>query len=419
MSDLLFNQTLEQASFQELLTMMAVALGCGLVIGLERERSKQRENPNSFAGVRSFAICALMGALCFALGTVIGIVGAIIVGAITVFSLRNQIDDPGVTTELAFVMTYFIGALCIWHAPFAAGLSVILTIILMLKHPIHGFASQWITEHEFRDGLFLLALILVALPLTPNTPLWGTVLNPHIILKLLALILAVQALAHISKRLLSAKNALILSALASGFVSSTATIASLGIEIRAGRAEAVPNAGAALLSCVATLLQLLLIVAGINLNWLKLIILPALAAISILILWALWLMRKTKPSTPTEHPDGRMFSLKEAAIIAATLTIIQAVVYGLSLLLGDAGLIIGTLLASLFEIHAAIAAIVVQGDTANHTIVYALILGMAAHAIAKSINAGLTGGGKYALAFAPAQILHMLVFILILWWMIP
>jgi hypothetical protein len=56
-------------------------------------------------------------------------------------------------------MTYFIGALCLWHAPFAAGLSVILTIILMLKHPIHGFASQWITEREFRDGLFLLALL--------------------------------------------------------------------------------------------------------------------------------------------------------------------------------------------------------------------------------------------------------------------
>lgn len=418
MPNSLYDLTILQASFQELLTIMAAALGCGLLIGLERERSKQRENPRSFAGVRSFVICALMGALCFAFGTALGIVGALIIGAITVFSIRNQVDDLGITTELAFVMTYFIGALCLWHAAFAAGLSVILTIILMLKHPIHGFASQWITEREFRDGLFLLALILIALPLTPNIPLWGTVLNPHIILKLLALILAVQALAHIAKRLLSSQNALILSALASGFVSSTATIASLGMEVRAGRAEAVPNAGAALLSCVATLLQLLLIVAGISLTWLKLIIFPAFAAMTILVLWALWLMRKTKPSAPTEHPDGRMFSLKEAAIIAATLTIIQAAVYGLGLVLGDAGLIIGTLLASLFELHAAMAAIVVQGGPDNSTLVYALILGMAAHAIAKSVNAALTGGRKYAFAFAPAQILHMLVFVASLWWLI-
>jgi uncharacterized membrane protein (DUF4010 family) len=414
----IFNLTVQQASFQELLTIMAAALGCGLLVGLERERSKHRDNPNSFAGVRSFAICALMGALCFSFGIAIGLIGAVIIGGITIFSLRYQVDDFGVTTELAFVMTYFIGALCLWHPPFAAGLSVILTIILMMKHSIHGIASQWITENEFRDGLFLLALILVALPLTPNIPLWGTVLNPHIILKLLALILAVQALAHIAKRLLSSRNALILSALASGFVSSTATIASLGMEVRAGRAEPIPNAGAALLSCVATLLQILLIVAGISLSWFKIIILPACAAMTVLVLWALWLMRKTKPSAPIEKPDGRMFSLKEAAIIAITLTLIQAAIYGLSLLLGKAGLIMGTLLASLFEIHAAMAAIVVQGGPENNTLIFALIIGMAAHAIAKSVNAALTGGHQYALAFAPAQILHMLVFIGLLWWMI-
>ena len=86
-------------------------------------------------------------------------------------------------------------------------------------------------------------MLLIALPLTPNKALWGAVLNPYVILKLLTLILAVQALAHIAKRLLSSKNAMLLSSLASGFVSSTATIASLGLEVRNGRAEAKANAG--------------------------------------------------------------------------------------------------------------------------------------------------------------------------------
>ncbi len=134
-------------------------------------------------------------------------------------------------------MTYFIGALCLWNIPLAAGLSVILTGLLMTKHTMHGIVSQWITEAELRDGLFLLALVLIALPLTPNTALWGNVLNPYVILKLLILILSVQALAHIAKRLLSSSNALMLSAIASGFVSSTATIASLGMEVRAGRGD--------------------------------------------------------------------------------------------------------------------------------------------------------------------------------------
>src|SRR5699024_161994 len=107
----------------------------------------------------------------------------------------------------------------------------------------------------------LLALLLIALPLMPNKPLWGAVLNPYVILKLLILILVVQSVAHIAKRLLSRNKALILSAVASGFVSSTATIASLGMEVRQGHGDAKSNAGAGLFSCVATLLQLLIIVA--------------------------------------------------------------------------------------------------------------------------------------------------------------
>ena len=102
-------------------------------------------------------------------------------------------------------MTYFIGALCIWNISLAAGLAVIMTTILIAKQSMHGIASQWITESELRDGIFLLALLLIALPLVPNKPFWGPVLNPHVILKLLTLILFVQALAHIAKRLLSSK----------------------------------------------------------------------------------------------------------------------------------------------------------------------------------------------------------------------
>lgn len=403
-------------SYHDLFTIIAAALGCGLLIGLERERSKQRENQRSFAGLRSFAICSIFGAVCFLFGPYFGIVGALITGAVVAYSIKNQTDDPGVTTEIAFILTYFIGGMCLWNIPFATGLSVILTILLMTKHSMHGIAGKWITESEFRDGIFLLALLLIALPLTPNKPLWGSVLNPYVVLKLLTLILAVQALAHIAKRLLSTKNALLLSSLASGFVSSTATVASLGLEVRNGRADAKANAGAALMSCVATLLQLMIIVIGVSISWFKVIVLPSLLAITVLVIFALWLMRNTQPIEANKSTDSRMFSLKEAAIIAGSLTLIQAGVYGLNLLLGDAGLIAGTLLASLFEIHGALATIVIQGEPSNAVLSLAFLLGLAAHAVAKSINALISGGGRYALVFAPIQILHMLIFIVIFIW---
>ena len=113
-----------------------------------------------------------------------------------------------------------------------------------------------------------------------------------------------------------------------------------------------------------------------------------------------------------------MFSFKNAIVITVALSTIQAAVYGLNLWLGNSGLIIGTFIASLFEIHAAIAAIVVQGDpnTAQATpLLIALMVGLCAHAMSKSINAGLTGGYKYALAFVPAQIFHMAILVILVW----
>jgi len=407
--------TLTIEPVQNLITAAAAALGCGLLIGLERERSKQRENQHSFAGIRSFAICSLLGAICFSFGLSMGLVGALIIGGISIISTNKQIDDPGVTTELAFILTYFIGGLCLWHIPYAAALTVVLTFLLMTKHSMHGVAVKWITELEFKDGIFLLALLLIALPLTPDRDLWGSVLNPYIILKLLTLILAIQALAHVAKRILPSHHAMFLSALASGFVSSTATIASLGIEVRHGRGDAKENAGAALISCVATLVQLLIIVAGVSFSWLKILLVPSIIAIIILIIPGIWLMRNTQSRDKVKSTDTPMFSLKEAGIIVVTLTIIQALVYGLSLWLGDAGLIAGTVLSSMFEMHAAMAAVVMQGNPTNPILLLALLLGLATHAISKSINAAITGGFQYALAFVPTQIIHMTVLIVLIY----
>lgn len=413
------NILLQSLTFQELLTIILSALGCGLLIGLERERNKNTRNEQSFAGLRSFTISALLGALCFVIHPYVGVVGAIAVSLFCLYSLSQQKEDIGSTTELAFLMTYLIGAACIWNIPLAASMAVLLTLILMGKTSLHRFAGKTIRDYELRDGLLLLALILIALPIMPNKPLWGSVLNPYVILKLLVLILIVQSMAHVAKRILSNDKALILSALASGFVSSTATIASLGMQVRSEEAIAKVNAGAALMSCVATLMQLLLIVSGVSLMWFKLLFVPSLAGIGILCAaTGLFMYRSNHSDTrlikQVDQADDRMFSLKEAVIIAVSLTLIQAGIYGANLILGDKGLILSTFLASLFEVHAAMAGVVVQGNPANLTLIYAVVIGLAAHALSKSINAFLTGGWKFFLYFAPVQVVHMAVVIMLI-----
>lgn len=111
------NTVLLDLSFQELLRVMVSALGCGLLIGLERERHNRKESEPSFAGLRSFTICALLGAVCFLLHLAVGILGAFSVTTFCVYSLIKQKQDIGATTELAFLMTYLIGALCVLKKP--------------------------------------------------------------------------------------------------------------------------------------------------------------------------------------------------------------------------------------------------------------------------------------------------------------
>ncbi|MEZ6841758.1 DUF4010 domain-containing protein [Acinetobacter baumannii] len=112
------------------------------------------------------------------------------------------------------------------------------------------------------------------------------------ILKLLTLILFVQALAHIAKRLLSSKNALLLSSLASGFVSSTANHRESRLRSTLWSRECKNKCRCSInVMRVPTLVQTLIIVVGISLAWFKLIIFPTLIALAFLAVWAFILLR--------------------------------------------------------------------------------------------------------------------------------
>jgi len=55
---------------------LAVALGTGLLIGVEREQRKGEDAAHVVAGVRTFALISLTGAVCTLLGTALIAVGA-------------------------------------------------------------------------------------------------------------------------------------------------------------------------------------------------------------------------------------------------------------------------------------------------------------------------------------------------------
>lgn len=409
---------------------LAAALGCGLLTGIERERNKGRGPSRALAGLRSFSLACVMGAVAMLTGeSTLVAVGVIFLAALCVVArARERTEDPGVTTEIALVLTYLIGVLCILSLPLAAAVAVGQTGILFARERLHAFANNWLRPAEVRDGILLAALALIALPLMPDRPFWGQMLNPHLITQLLTLLLFIQALAHLSRRMLDARQAVALSAIASGFVSSTATVASMGIAVREGRSDARLMAGAGLLSCVATLLQVLLVALAVQPAWLRLLILPALAGAVVALAWGWWLVR----GAPTDGPDAaaatsdreaaaaapdadRMFSLRDAALVAGLLTGVQALVYGLGLWLGQGGALAGILLAALVDLHSSLAAVFAPAppDAAGKAL-GAAMLAITVHAFSKSATAGFAGGWRYLAWLAPGVFGHTAVAVALL-----
>lgn len=409
-------------------TVLSCALGCGLLVGIERERRKGSGPHRALAGLRTFTLTCVMGAA----AALSGITGLVVVGAAFVAALgvvayaRDRSDDPGVTTEVALLLTYLIGVLCTWRLLPAAALAVGLTALLAARERLHGFATHWLRPAEVRDGILLASVLLVGLPMLPDRPLMDGAINPQRIGQLLSLLLLVQSGAHLARRLLHARHAVVLSSLASGLASSTATIATLGLSAREPGASVRVLAGGGLLSCVATQAQMVMVAIAVMPAWLPHVGLSALVAGLLALGIGLWLVHAADGPTPAEGPlatpriegqagaeQDRMFSLRGALAVAALLTGVQLLVHLLQRWLGDAGLLAGVLLGSLADLHAALAAVFSEGPPAPMA-ERAVMLALLAHAASKTVTAVVSGGWAYARWLAPGLWLHTLAGVAVL-----
>lgn len=390
---------------------LAVALGVGLLIGIERERRKGQGDDRRAAGMRSFIIAALTGALAQALphaGLVA--VGALLVGALAALGYwKSASRDPGLTTELALLTTYLIGAQCVAAPALGAACGAGLALLLAARERMHRFATQLLTGQELHDGLLLAALALIVLPLVPAEPLaWLGGMNPRPLMALVLLIMAMQAAGQMALRWLGPQRGVLVSGLAAGFVSSTACIASFGSRARAQPALTAVLAGGAALSATATWLQALAMCA---------LLAPAasLALAPVALCGALGsaaaglLLARSAPSQPAEADpaNGGRSALRprEALLVALLLAAVALAVSAAQRQFGAAGLGWGVALAGLADAHApvaALAALHAAGSVSSPQLVGGVLLAVGANTATRCVVAALAGGWRYLARVAAA-----------------
>ena len=210
---------------------LAAALAIGLLMGAERERRKGEGSGRSPAGVRTFAIAALLGGISYRLGGggLLAVVTLALAGFGAVAYWRSHDKDPGLTSETALLLAALLGGLAQREIAIASGIAVVVTILLAARTPLHHFVRAVLSQQELTDALIFVAAVLVILPLTPNRYLgpFGAI-NPRTIWKIVILMISISAGGYITVRLVGARFGLPMAGFASGFVSSTATIGAMG-----------------------------------------------------------------------------------------------------------------------------------------------------------------------------------------------
>ncbi|MBI5340930.1 MAG: MgtC/SapB family protein [Mycolicibacterium rufum] len=401
-----------------------VALAVGLLLGLERERSHSRKLP---AGSRSFALLALVGAVAASIdpwAVTIGLAG--VSALMTVAYLRASGDDPGTTTALAALTAYVLGALAYSRPALSVALAVIVAGLLVSKTRIHRFARDIVSEVELEDAIKFLAVAFVILPLLPDRALgpYG-VLNPAKLWLLVVLLTGIGWLGYIGVRALGPERGLLITGLAGGFISATATTASMG---RLGRTTGSMRAplASALLASLATLVQLLIVIGLIDIDVLRRLWLPVVAAAVVLIgvaAFFYWGAGRDQGdgtadgSDEISVPAGRPFALRPALILAAVLTFALLLGRWGGDVLGPQGTILAAFAAGLADAHAgavAAASLAARGDVTADTALIAIGAALGSNLLAKAILAFVAGGRRFGLRFIAGMAPPAIVFGLVL-----
>lgn len=237
-----------------LLQDLVIAVGLGLLVGLQREWRSERP-----AGIRTFTLITLLGAICaFAAprqGQWLPAAGLLAVAAILWLGnwLRREEIEPGehgVTTEVAALIMFLVGVILVdGHTEAAIVVTGVTAALLHWKAPLHAFAHR-IGVDEFRAIIQFVLIALVLLPVLPNQA-YGpyAALNPFRIWLMVTLIVGMNLVSYVIYQVMTARKGAWIAGILGGMISSTATTVS---HARQSRKPGVPPRALAVVIVVAS-----------------------------------------------------------------------------------------------------------------------------------------------------------------------
>ena len=367
----------------------AAALGLGMLIGMERERT--RGDQKIFAGVRTFALVALLGALSvyageqaglpWLVGVVFLVLSAVVVAVYHVTASKGEI---GATTEISVLITFFIGGLCAWGKVDVAGaVAVAAMLLLALKGWLHGLAKR-IEPSDVEATLKFAIITLIILPLVPNAnygPSGLEVINPYKTWLMVVLIAGLNFVGYILVKVVGREHGFGITGLLGGLVSSTAVTLSFSQRSRTEPALAPVLALAILLAWTVMFFRVVIEVGVVNPSLAMDLVLGMvlMGVVSLAICYLLWRRGRTTERAEVEAGHNP-FELGDAIKFGLLFAVVIFVASAAQTYFGNTGLYLAGALAGLTDVDAIALSManLAQQDPANsgpaaRTIVIAVI----------------------------------------------
>lgn len=250
------NELLNDFRSQDLLSFL-LALGIGILMGLEREHSKNDAGDGSeiFAGIRTFPLLTTLGFALMVLGRnlsiwifTVGLAG-IIAFAISSYISSYQEERRGGTTETATIVAFLLGGMV--QAGFmgiAVLIGIVVTGLLALKVQLHSAIGK-VGQQDIFALLQFIVLTILVFPLLPDKAFGPyDVLNPSEIWWIVIIILGIDFLGYLLAKFIGKKKGTVITGVLGGFASSTAVAWSFSRKSREGEEHVGEYAGGIVLA---------------------------------------------------------------------------------------------------------------------------------------------------------------------------
>jgi uncharacterized membrane protein (DUF4010 family) len=398
----------------ELFIRLGLALAIGFLIGIERGwQERTAIEGQRIAGIRTFGLIGLLGGIWTILANQMGIIllgfSFLAFAAILIFShIQNvkESHDVGITTVVAGLITFALGALAVLgQLAIAASAGVVTTILLSLKPVLH----RWLQKLESKELSAILKLLLISVVILPVLPNRGfgpwKVLNPYEIWLMVVLVAGLSFVGYFAIKIAGEEQGTLFTSLFGGLVSSTVITLNFARLVRKHEHENILTAG--VLVSAATMFPRILVIAGIiDINLVLPLAIPFVIMAIITYLEALWFWKRRKTKNSNEPiVIKNPFQLSTAVKFGFLLSAIIFLASAFRAWLGDAGLYLLSAISGIADVDAITLSISRMTNTdllisvATFAIFIAAIVNTAVKGIIFMFIAGFNKSYRLLLAF--------------------